>query len=49
MATIITLTQKVARSSKAQPLQIEHIITEVPADVADIHWKRREVSTDIGG
>lgn len=49
MATIITLTQKKARSSKAQPLEIEHIITEVPADIADTHWKRIEVSTDIGG
>lgn len=49
MATIITLTQKKASSSKAQPLEIEPIIIEVPADTADAHWKRIEVSTDTGG
>lgn len=49
MATIITLTQKKASSSKAQPLEIEPFIIEVPADTADAHWKRIEVSTDTGG
>lgn len=49
MATIITLTQKKASSSKAQPLEIEPSITEVPADTADAPWKRIEVSTDTGG
>lgn len=48
MATIITLTQKKASSSKAQPLEIEPIIIEVPADTADAPWKRIEVSTDTG-
>lgn len=46
MATIITLTQKKASSSKAQPLEIEPIIIEVPADTADAPWKRIEVTTN---
>lgn len=44
-----TLAEKAARSSKAQPLEIEHIVTEVPADIADTHWKRVKARTDIGG
>lgn len=49
MATIITLKHKKTRSSKAQLLETEHIIIEVPADIADTHWKKIEVNTDIGG
>lgn len=49
MATIITLTQKKASSSKAQPLEIEPITIEAPADTADARWKRMEDSADTGG